>query len=145
MKYNAGYRVVAEAQTVPASGVEALTVQAALAWTGDIAVTLADGVTKLTPVAASPGALQYTVTDGLYVFNTAQGGAGVLLTYQQCPDDVAQAVIELVAERFKYTRRIGEVSHALSGQVNTTTTFSQKDCNDFIKSCLHPYKKVVPA
>ena len=142
--YDVGYRVTGEAWTVPAAGVNALQVAALFAWAGDLGVTLANG-TALTAVAGAPGAGQYSVADGLYSFNAAQGGAAVLLAYQQTPDDVAQACLELIGERLKYTRRIGEISHSLAGQVNTTTTFSQKDCNDFIKALLLPYRGVVPA
>ena len=143
--YHAGFRVLNEAQTVgPATGVDALSAQVALSWLGDLGVTLANG-TPLAPVPASPAAMQYSVADGVYLFNVAQALAPVLISYQQCPDDVAEAAIELVGERYKVRNRIGEVSHAMGGQTNTTTAFSQKDMNDFIKAALRPYRKVAPA
>ena len=116
-----------------------------LSWLGDLGVTLSDGVTALTLVSSDPGPLQYTAVDGVYGFNPAQANAGVLISYAQCPDDVAQATIELVGERYKIRNRIGEVSHSLGGQTNTTTTFSQKDMNDFIKASLRRYLKVAPS
>jgi hypothetical protein len=62
--------------------------------------------------------------------------------YSSAPPDIAQACIELVAQRYRERTRIGEVSKALmSGE---TVTFSQKDMSDGVKTLLAPYRAVTP-
>ena len=62
--------------------------------------------------------------------------------YATVPSDIAQACIELVAQRYRERSRIGEVSKALmSGE---TVTFSQKDMSDDIKTLLAQYRAVAP-
>src|ERR1700728_4097267 len=65
-----------------------------------------------------------------YVFSRRAQNVVVTYTagYATTPPDVAQACIELVAQRYRERTRIGEVSKALmSGE---TVTFSQKDMSD---------------
>ena len=65
--------------------------------------------------------------------------AGYLVT----PPDLAQACIELVAQRYKERTRIGEVSKSLGG--GETVTFSQQDMSADIKTLLVQYRAVAPA
>ena len=142
--YRAGYRVQGETQIVPpTTSSTPLQVTAFLGWSGDLGVTINGAA--LVAVSGAPATMQYAVVDGVYSFNAAQAGATVSLSYQLTPDDVGQAVIEIIGERYKTASRIGEVSHAMGGSTNMTTTFSQKPFNDFVASLLQPYKKVVPA
>lgn len=70
-----------EVGTVPAMSTYTVTVTQGATFYLDLGVTLADG-TPLTQVAASPGALEYSVSAaGVYTFNAAQASAGVLITY----------------------------------------------------------------
>src|SRR5579862_921097 len=106
--YRAGYQISAEAQAV-ANG--AVTVIAPYGnWACDGGVTYANG-SPLVQVSGAPAVGQYQLTPdapGSYSFNAGDNGQTVLVTYGYVPADLADATIELVAERFKYAQRIGE-------------------------------------
>jgi hypothetical protein len=79
-----------------------------------------------------------------YVFTRRAQNVSVTYTagYANVPPDIAQACIELVAQRYRERTRIGEVSKALmSGE---TVTFSQKDMSDDVKTLLAQYQTVAP-
>ena len=59
------------------------------------------------------------------------------------PPDIAQACIELVAQRYRERARIGEVSKALGG--GETVTYAQKDMSEPIATLLQQYRAVTPA
>jgi hypothetical protein len=138
--YTAGFVVQGEAQTVPGSPY-AVAVNAPNGnWAVDQGVTYATGA-ALTRVSGSPAVGQYSVAAGVYTFNAGDASAAVLISYSYIPSDIEQACMEMVAERYKYKNRIGEVSKSLGGQ--ETASFSQKDMPDFIKTMLQPYRKVI--
>jgi hypothetical protein len=116
--YSAGYAVMTEAATVPlAPGpyqVEALGPYGA--WGSDLGVTYAASGQTLTSTTNAPNQGQYSVTAGLYLFNAADAGAAVLLSYGYVPFDLAQAAMEIAAERWTYRGRIGIRSQSLAGQ-----------------------------
>ena len=62
--------------------------------------------------------------------------------YRTIPPDLAQACIELVAQRYRERTRIGEASKSLGG--GETVSFSQKDMNDATRAILAQYRAVVP-
>lgn len=138
VSYTAGYWVHNEPGIVPNAD-HKVTVQHT--WLADEGVTLADG-TPLTKVASAPAALQYSVTDGVYLFNAAQDYANVLISYSYVPADINQAVIELCSERYKYRDRIGHSSKSLGGQ--ETVSFQANNVPTFIKELLNKYIRVVP-
>jgi len=79
-----------------------------------------------------------------YVFSRRAQNVVVTYTagYQTVPPDIAQACIELVAQRYRERSRTGEVSKALmSGE---TVTYSQKDMSDDIRTLLLQYQAVAP-
>jgi hypothetical protein len=79
-----------------------------------------------------------------YVFSRRAQNVVVTYTagYPSVPADIAQACIELVAQRYRERTRIGEVSKAMmSGE---TVTFSQKDMSDDVKTLLTQYRAVAP-
>ncbi len=137
--YQAGYQVCGEAQTVSAG---AASVNAPYgAWGSDVGVTYANGA-ALTKVASGPALGQYALgpSAGAYVFNAADNGQGVLISYGFIPSDLADACNELVSERYKYSQRIGEKSHSLGG--NETVSFDTGRMTPLIVSMLQPYKRV---
>jgi hypothetical protein len=140
--YRAGYQVSAESQAI-ANG--AVTVIAPYGgWASDGGVTYADG-TPLVQVSGAPAPGQYQLTPdapGSYTFNPGDNGATVLISYGYVPADIADACIELVAERFRYGQRIGETSHSLGG--NETVSFDNARFNPFITRLLAPYRHVLP-
>jgi hypothetical protein len=143
VSYTAGYQVTGETATVPASpGPYTYTAQAPYGpWASDAGVTYANG-TAMTLVTGAPAQGQYAVAAGVYTFAAADQGASVLISYGFVPQDIAQATIELIAERFSYRSRIGETTHSLGGQ--ETAGFSLKDMPDAMKLMLQPYRNVVP-
>ncbi len=79
-----------------------------------------------------------------YVFTWRAQNVVVTYTagYASVPPDIAQACIELVAQRYRERTRVGEVSKALmSGE---TVTFSQKDMSEGVKTLLAQYQAVAP-
>jgi len=79
-----------------------------------------------------------------YVFT--RRAQNVLVTYTAgyavTPPDIAQACIELVAQRYSERTRIGEVSRAISG--NETVSYSQQDMSDDVKLLLAQYRALAP-
>jgi hypothetical protein len=139
--YQAGYQISSEAQTV-AAGI--VTTDAPYGpWASDEGVTYADG-TPLENVAGSPaiGQYQLSATAGVYNFNAGDNGAAVLISYGFIPSDLADACIELVSERFKYSERVGEKSHSLGG--NETVSFDNSRLTPLVAAMLQPYRRTVP-
>jgi len=120
--YTAGYLVQSEPQTVPAApGPYTVTVlQQQGIWSRDNGVVYAATGVALTPVTTLTGAGQYIVgpdsTPGLYTFDSADAGAALLISYSFIPASLEEACIQMVAERYSYRSRIGEISKSLGGQ-----------------------------
>ena len=94
----------------------------------------------LTPVAASPSAGQYTVSAGAYGFSAADAGQSVSISYGYVPQDIAQAALELAAERFRAAERIGLRSKSVGGQ--ETIAYDMSAMSAPIQAMLQPYKRV---
>ncbi|MBV9858751.1 MAG: phage gp6-like head-tail connector protein [Alphaproteobacteria bacterium] len=79
-----------------------------------------------------------------YVFTRGVGNIQLIYTagFALPPPEIAQACIELVAQRYKERSRVGEVSKALGG--GETVSFSQKDMSDDVKTILQQYRAVAP-
>jgi len=73
-----------------------------------------------------------------YEFSQADAGIPVFINYNYVPYDVEQACIELVAERYRYKSRIGQVSQSLGGQ--ETSSYTIVAMTDPIKERLAPYR-----
>lgn len=119
--YTAGYLVPKEPQTVPAVGPFTVTVEQQQGiWCRDNGVVYAATGVALTPVTTLTGAGQYIVppdsTPGLYTFDAADAGTALLISYSFIPADLEEAVIQMVAERYSYRSRIGDISKSLGGQ-----------------------------
>ncbi|MGD0190202.1 MAG: hypothetical protein ABSD74_05640 [Rhizomicrobium sp.] len=141
VSYQAGYQVSAEPQIVSGSMV---TVNAPFGyWATNEGVTYATGA-PLEQVSGSPAMGQYQLgsTAGVYNFNAGDDGATVLVSYGFIPSDLADACIELVAERYKYSERVGERSHSLGG--NETVSFDTGRFTPLIAAMLEPYRNVAP-
>lgn len=139
--YQAGYQVSAEPQTI--DGGAASVIAPYGAWASDAGVTYANG-TALTKVASSPAIGQYALdaSAGTYDFNVGDNGQAVLISYGFVPSDLADACMELVSERFKYSERIAETSHSLGG--NETVSFNTSRFTPLIAAMLQPYRNVLP-
>ena len=141
VSYSAGYAVQNEAQTVPAAAPFQLTTLAPYGpWGSDVGVTYAASGAALISVAAPPGAGQYSVSGGAYTFSAADAGQSVLIAYGYVPQDIAQAALELAAERFRAAERIGLKSKSMGGQ--ETIAYDMTAMSAPILSMLQPYKRV---
>jgi hypothetical protein len=141
VSYSAGYGVQGEAQMIPASSPWQLNAFAPYgAWGGDLGVIYAGSGAPLTPVVGAPGSGQYSVGAGIYTFSAADSGAAVLISYGYAPQDVAQAALELAAERFRAAERIGLRSKSLGGQ--ETIAYDVSAISAPILAMLQPYKRV---
>jgi hypothetical protein len=144
--YDAGYQT-ADPVTVPAGTPAIPTDSLSRPWNADRGVAYATGA-AFTLVTAAPtlaGTYQLT-TDSLgnvtgYAFASADVGAAIVITYGFTPEDVAQALVELVGERYKSKNRIGTTSVGIQQQA---TAFSQRDMNAFAKATLAQWRNVVP-
>jgi hypothetical protein len=120
---------------------------AALQWpvTAVSSVTV-DGV-AITARTAFGGSGFYFDSDFLYLdgFSFTRGRANVQLAYTAgytvVPFDVEQAVIEIIALRYRERDRIGQVSKNIAGEV---VTFLVKDMPPSALSALLNYKRVIP-
>jgi hypothetical protein len=139
--YQAGYQVTNEAQLVEGGTAVASAVYGP--WAADVGVTYANGA-PLVRVRSAPSPGQYALDAeaGTYDFAAADDGATVLLSYGYVPSDLADACIELVAERYKYAQRIGEKTHSLGG--NETVGFDTTRFTPLIVSLLQPYRSIAP-
>lgn len=118
--YEAGYLISQEPATVPSVPTYTVTVeQAQGVWSRDNGVTYADG-RPMVPVAALTAAGQYIpppdTTPGLYTFDVADAGVDVLISYSFIPAPLEEACIQMIAERYSYRSRVGEVMKSLGGQ-----------------------------
>ena len=119
--YNAGYLVANEAITVPSGSPYTVTVaQQQGLWSRDAGVVYAATGQALTPVASITMAGQYIPpTDalpGVYTFAAADAGKALLCSYSFIPAPLEEACIQMVAERYAYRTRVGEISKSLGGQ-----------------------------
>ena len=80
------------------------------------------------------------MTNGVYGFSAADAGAAVTIGYGYVPQDVAQAAIELAAERFRAAERIGLRSKSVGGQ--ETISYDTSAISAPILAMLQPYKRV---
>jgi hypothetical protein len=139
--YQAGYAVIGETQTIPpASPWQASALAPYGAWASDLGVVYAQSGAALTPVAASPTAGEYVVEGGLYTFASADAGAVVSLSYGYVPQDLAQAALELAAERFRAADHIGQRSKSLGGQ--ETIAYDTGAISAPVLAMIQPYRRV---
>lgn len=101
------------------------------------------------PAAISPQGTGYILIDnvvalvGGYAFHRGSYNCQITYTagYDEVPDDVQQACIELVAQRYRAKDRIGLISKGLAGE---TTTYEIKALPDHVKLILQQYRRVAP-
>lgn len=101
--------------------------------TGDRAILDDDGVAyfsngnPLIPVMTAPAVGQYfLIQQGLYLFNTADAGQEVMVSYEQAgtPADIVLAVIQLVSLNYKRRDWIGQRSVAMKDVGSTSYTLA---------------------
>lgn len=119
--YVAGYLIQNEPAQVPASpGPYVVTVQQPKGiFCKDAGVTYANGM-ALTPTTTAPSTGSYNPpTDsiiGQYTFAPGDQLANVLISYSYIPASLEEACCQMVAERYVYRSRVGEIAKSLGGQ-----------------------------
>lgn len=141
VSYVAGYFTKDEPHRIPAD--EPFVVNTCQFWYEDFEVVLDDGDrTPFILVKGEPGSMQYSIdpNSGVYTFNEAQANNAILISYSYVPADIAQAVTEIVGERFKAKDRIGYNSKSLGGQ--ETVSFNNQSMSSYTRELLNPYRRV---
>ena len=139
--YTAGYAVQSESQSVPAAA--PLTVSALAPygpWATDLGVAYAATGIALTAVPAAPAKGQYSASAGGYAFNAGDAGSAILISYGYIPQDIAQAALELAAERFRAAERIGLRSKSIGGQ--ETISYDVSAISAPVMALLQPYRRI---
>lgn len=129
LQYTAGVAaltVPAELQAIPATGpyTVAVSVQP---WLKDGGVAYFEGGAPFTQVFIAPAVGQYYVqAPGLYLFNAADAGAQVQITYiaSGCPQDLVLAAIATASYNYRKHARQGLKSETLSGSGGGTISYT---------------------
>lgn len=153
--YTAGYLIQREIKTIPSTAPYQITVDQPLGiWCRDNGVSFTDTGVALSPVTATPSEGQFILppdsSPGLYTFSSSDAGRQLSFNYSFIPADLEEACIQMVAERYAYRSRIGEVSHSLGGQ--ETTRFLRgsgrggqwPDIPPEVEGLIMPYVNILP-
>ena len=81
-----------------------------------------------------------SVSAGVYTFSAADAGQAVSLSYGYVPQDIAQAALELAADRFRAADHIGLRSKSIGGQ--ETIAYDTSAMSAPVQAMLQPYKRV---
>lgn len=118
--YQAGYLISNETWTIPISLYQITVLQQQGIWCRDNGVVYATSGEPLTPVASAPVQGQYIpppdTSPGQYTFSVADASEAVAISYSFIPSPLEEACIQMIAERYSYRGRVGEVSKSLGGQ-----------------------------
>lgn len=140
--YQAGYLVSNEAWIIPPTPFQITTAQLNGFWAQDAGVVSAAGAVFV-KVASAPGAGQYSVsTSGVYLFNVADVGTAILISYSFVPSPLAQGCAMMAAELYRYRERIGQKSKTVPGP--QTTSYDNSIMTDAIKMIVSQFCNVVP-
>ena len=138
--YTAGYAVQGEAQSVPTIVPYALSALTPYGpWASDLGVVYAQSGIALTSVVGAPSLGQYSVANGVYAFSAADAGAAIQVSYGYVPQDLAQATLELAAERFRAAEHIGQRSKSIGGQ--ETVSYDPSAISAPVLALLQPYRR----
>jgi hypothetical protein len=144
--YAAGLQITDESQLIPSDTPQIAVSALGRPWVTDRGARLPGSVAGLVKVADNPAADQYAVvaSNGVYTykFNVAQAGLVVLISYGYIPEDLEQALIELIGERYKQRTRIGQNSFNFGNGL--VVSFMNRDMNENVRTILAQYKNVVP-
>lgn len=147
LAYTAGFplnQVTNELQTIPAEGPFIITVDE-LPWIEDTGVLYFSDGTSLAAVTVAPAEGQYYVqSPGVYLFNAADAGLQVQISYAAtgCPSDMAQAAIATVGYNYRKHTRQGMRSQQLAGATGGgMSTYSDLEIPTEALGTLMDYKR----
>lgn len=148
--YNAGYLIPHEAWTIP-SPVTPLNQgliqvnQPYGTWIGDNGVVKASGTAMAFVANQNPNAGQYSIqtgSSGAYLFNSADVGTNILISYSFVPFSVEQTVLDLINDTNSRKGRPGVRSKSLAGQ--ETVSYDNSGLPAYAVSQLASYRNVIP-
>jgi hypothetical protein len=145
--YTAGYQVTGEQVVIPPSPPEYQVLAPYGPWGSDQGM-VGPGGAAFAAVASSPGVNQYSVgpnsdgVTGFYQFNEANAGQTVSISYGYIPAAVNDACIEMVGERYRYRKRIGQRSESVGGQ--QTASYDLSAIPAYAKAMLQPFVNITP-
>lgn len=149
LNYTAGFQQVDDRLIIPVYNTDVPpvavsgTVLLSQLWAADGGVIDTNTEVPYTLVDSAPLVGEYAVADGVYVFNVADVGKPVTITYSYVPADLAQATTELVGATFRDAEHIGVKSKSLGGQ--ETVSYFQNSITPSQRMLLQPYMKVTPS
>jgi hypothetical protein len=150
--YTCGYAVQNEMTTIGEEPYQYTPLQPWGPWASDMGVVYASTGIALKPVVSAPIEGQYiapvraTVNENsppVYTFASSDHGSEVLISYGFVPADLNNACIEWVAERLRYSGRIGQRSQSAQGQ--QTASYDMSRVPPFIQGAIRRYRNVVPS
>ena len=112
-------------------------------WFSDAGVKLFVGGTSLTPVSSAPNSGQYySEGAGVYLFNAAQAGQQVQISYTASgvPYDIELAARKMVAVNYKRRQWIDQRSQAMA-QGAGTISFQSWEMPPEVKSVMDYYRR----
>ena len=144
--YQAGYLVQNELSVIPATTPWQVTaLQQEGIWCRDNGVVYATSGVAFMPVKTITAAGQYIppldTSPGVYTFGAADEAASVLISYSFIPAPLEEACIQMVAERYSYRNRVGDISKSLGGQ--ETVRFQRGELPPEIMGLIRDYVSVV--
>jgi hypothetical protein len=141
VSWTAGYRGTANA-VVPAGNVPTLQPDDLGFPTVDRGVLFANGTALVAVTSNLPLVDEYFFAEGIYTFNAANTGASVSATFDYCPADVEQAVIEMVGLDLKQRDNLGISSKSLAGE---SVSYEKSGMPASVKELLKPYRRMAPS
>lgn len=141
-EWTAGWRAV-ETQVIPTGNTPTITPYEGLPVAITSVVEAVTNVAFTANTANTPAAGEYyfNAEAGTLVFNTADAGKSVVLTYGYVPADVEQAVIEMIALDVKQRDNIGVRSKTLG---NESISYDDRGMTPSAKAALENYRSRVP-
>lgn len=140
VNYTAGYQET-DSVLVPSGGGAVTPAPLYGNWASDQGVAYALTGAALTLVASTPAEGQYSVSAGVYTFAAADASAALLVSYGYVPFDIAQACIELVAQRSTAGSRVGVKTKSLGGM--ESVSYDTTAIPDAVKGMLRPYRQAM--
>lgn len=125
ISYDAGYPPLTAVNEIATITAQTIALENS-PWTADGGIKYYPSLVPLVGVANSPGVGQYAVSNGLYVFNSADNARQVAVTYNynSAPEDLAYAATQAVAINLRRRQFIDLASKSLSaGGGSGTTSF----------------------
>lgn len=132
----AGY-LETETDTIPTANTPTLTPTSGGRAVTAVSVTNVAGL-SFTEVANSPVVNQFSLSEGVFTFNSSDSGTLVEMEYYYIPSQVEQACVEMIALDLMQRNNVGVKSKTLA---NETVSFEDRAMTPSVKEMLQPFRK----